>query len=109
MKTRDERVAAIAYRRFLARGGEHGHDVEDWLAAEAEVANEVYEVVVVEPGPNVIEVLRVLRDVSGRGLPDLKAAIETTPFVLMRGSLVDGQRTREAVESVHGRIELRPA
>ncbi len=31
-------VAARAYERFLARGGEHGHDVEDWLAAEAESA-----------------------------------------------------------------------
>lgn len=30
-------VARRAYEKFLARGGQHGHDVEDWLAAEAEV------------------------------------------------------------------------
>ncbi|MEO8549612.1 MAG: DUF2934 domain-containing protein [Kofleriaceae bacterium] len=30
-------VAARAYERFIARGGEHGHDVEDWVAAEAEL------------------------------------------------------------------------
>ncbi|HEY0252318.1 MAG TPA: DUF2934 domain-containing protein [Kofleriaceae bacterium] len=30
-------VAAKAYELFLARGGEHGHDVEDWLAAEAQL------------------------------------------------------------------------
>ena len=30
-----EEVQAEAYRLFLDRGGEHGHDVEDWLAAEA--------------------------------------------------------------------------
>ena len=29
-----EEVRAEAYRRFLDRGGVHGHDVEDWLAAE---------------------------------------------------------------------------
>ena len=35
--TRDERVRAAAYRRFVARGGENGNDVEDWLEAEREV------------------------------------------------------------------------
>jgi hypothetical protein len=35
--SRTERVAARAYELFAARGYEHGHDVEDWLAAEAEV------------------------------------------------------------------------
>ncbi|HEY1552624.1 MAG TPA: DUF2934 domain-containing protein [Kofleriaceae bacterium] len=34
---RNARVAARAYELFAARGFEHGHDVEDWLAAEAEV------------------------------------------------------------------------
>ena len=35
--SRNERVAARAYELFAARGYEHGHDVEDWLAAEAEI------------------------------------------------------------------------
>ena len=30
-----EEVRAEAYRLYSDRGGEHGHDVEDWLAAEA--------------------------------------------------------------------------
>lgn len=36
----EEREAMIrdgAYYRFLRRGGAHGHDMEDWLAAEAEL------------------------------------------------------------------------
>ncbi len=33
----DEAVAARAYEKFLARGGEHGYHIEDWLAAEAEL------------------------------------------------------------------------
>ena len=109
MHTPDERIAAIAYERYLARGCEHGHHVEDWLAAEAQLAREVYEVILVEPGPNTIELLRTLREVSGRGLADLKIAIETTPFVVLRGSLADAQRAGAAVESLQGRIELRPA
>lgn len=32
-----EHVARLAYAKFVERGGEHGHDVEDWLAAEAEL------------------------------------------------------------------------
>jgi hypothetical protein len=30
-------IAARAYERFCTRGHEHGHDVEDWLAAEREL------------------------------------------------------------------------
>ena len=30
-------IAGRAYELFLERGGEHGHDVEDWLRAEGEI------------------------------------------------------------------------
>ncbi len=33
-----EQIARRAYELFLARGGEHGHDVEDWLQAERELS-----------------------------------------------------------------------
>ncbi len=32
---REERIRAAAYARYEARGREPGHEVEDWLAAEA--------------------------------------------------------------------------
>lgn len=32
-------IARRAYERFEARGFEHGHDIEDWLAAESDVRN----------------------------------------------------------------------
>jgi hypothetical protein len=31
-------IALRAYELFLERGGEHGHDVDDWLRAEFELA-----------------------------------------------------------------------
>ena len=34
-----ESVAERAYRRFQDRGGEHGHDLEDWLEAERELSD----------------------------------------------------------------------
>lgn len=30
-------IARRAHEKFLERGGQHGYDVEDWLAAEAEL------------------------------------------------------------------------
>jgi hypothetical protein len=33
-----EATAKRAYELYLARGGEHGRDAEDWLRAEAELS-----------------------------------------------------------------------
>jgi hypothetical protein len=33
-----EDIATRAYELFVERGGEHGHDWEDWLSAEQELA-----------------------------------------------------------------------
>jgi hypothetical protein len=35
-----EEIARRAYEIFLARGGEHGRDLEDWARAEAELLSE---------------------------------------------------------------------
>jgi hypothetical protein len=37
LRSRQERIAEIAYYRALARGFEPGHELEDWLVAEAEI------------------------------------------------------------------------
>jgi heme oxygenase len=37
MDGRYEDVARRAYDLFLARGGQHGHDVDDWLEAERQL------------------------------------------------------------------------
>jgi hypothetical protein len=33
----DGDIARRAYELYLSRGGEHGHDVEDWVQAEREL------------------------------------------------------------------------
>jgi DUF2934 family protein len=35
-----EEIAQRAYEIFLARGGEPGHDLDDWLQAESELLRE---------------------------------------------------------------------
>ena len=37
-----EEVRAEAYRLYVDRGGEDGHDIEDWLAAEALVRGRMH-------------------------------------------------------------------
>jgi len=37
VKTLQERIQLRAYELFEARGREHGHDLDDWLRAEAEI------------------------------------------------------------------------
>ena len=32
-----DEIAQEAYRRYLQRGGDHGHDFDDWLEAEREL------------------------------------------------------------------------
>jgi hypothetical protein len=36
----DDDVRARAYQRYLERGGEHGADFDDWLAAERDLRKE---------------------------------------------------------------------
>ena len=33
-------IARRAYERFCERGGEHGHDMEDWLLAERDLGGD---------------------------------------------------------------------
>ena len=35
------KIAERAYFYFLQRGGEHGHDLDDWLKAEREILAEM--------------------------------------------------------------------
>jgi len=37
MMTMRTQIAQRAYELYIARGYQHGHDVEDWLRAEAEL------------------------------------------------------------------------
>lgn len=34
MKASPEQIARLAHQLWMERGGEHGHDAEDWLRAE---------------------------------------------------------------------------
>ncbi|HJZ84879.1 MAG TPA: ribosomal protein L7/L12 [Polyangia bacterium] len=103
-----EQIAARAYQRFIERGCEHGHDVEDWLAAEGELAT--YEVVLLASGASMIEVLRELRALTGMGLREIKDAIDAGPLTIARSApLADAEAIRDRMQAWGASIEVRRA
>jgi ribosomal protein L7/L12 len=107
MQTISDRIAVRAYERFLTRGGEHGHDVEDWLAAETELTRTPCDVVLATSGPNTIELVRALRDLTGLGLPEIRTLIEALPRRIQRAeSVAAADRFRAALEPLGARVEI---
>ena len=101
-------IATLAYQRFLARGGAHGHDVEDWLAAEAELMRAPHDVVLLEAGPNPIELVRVLREVTGKQLTHVRALVGSVPVIVKRGTFLEADAARQALHAIGAQVELRP-
>ncbi len=40
MESKLQKIAERAYHKFVMRGGEHGHDLADWVEAEKEIEAE---------------------------------------------------------------------
>lgn len=100
-----DQISARAYQRFVERGCEHGHDVEDWIAAERELAR--YQIVLESPGSNLIEVLRELRDVTGMELRELKDRIDAGRLMLRRAAPIDeAEAIRERLQAVGADLDI---
>jgi len=105
-----EQIAARAYQRFLERGGQHGHDVEDWLAAKEELqrSRERYEVLLVDAGARVIEIVRIVRELTGMDLRKVKELIDAAPSPLLPdASRSDADALKARLEALGARIDLR--
>jgi large subunit ribosomal protein L7/L12 len=102
-----DQIAARAYQRFVERGCEHGHDVEDWIAAERELAR--YQIVLDAPGSNLIEVLRELRDVTGMELRELKDRIDAGRFMVRRAATSgEAEAIRERMQALGAQLTINP-
>jgi ribosomal protein L7/L12 len=109
MEITKEQIALRAYERFVARGGEHGHDLEDWIAAEADLrASMRFDVVLLAPGAKEIEVMRTIRDLTNLPLRAIKTAMESAPRTIKRAAT---QRTaemlRSRLEKLGARVDVR--
>jgi ribosomal protein L7/L12 len=109
METTLEQIAARAYQRFLERGGEHGHDVEDWLAAKEELerGGQRYDVRLLAGGPRVIEVVRTIRDLTSMPLREVEDIVDTPPATLrLDASAADAEMLKARLEALGARIEI---
>ena len=105
-----EQIAARAYERFVERGGQHGHDVEDWIAAKEDLerSQRRYDVELVDPGARLIEVVRTLRDLTGMGLRDIDDLVAAPPGTLRReASVAEAEALKTRLEAVGARVDLR--
>lgn len=108
----NEQIAERAFQKFLERGGEHGRDVEDWLKSEEEIRRErsAYEVVLLDGGQREIELVRAVRDLTGKSLRQVQTMLEELPRPIKRaGNHSEAQKVQQSLEKLGAKVELRAA
>ena len=76
-------------------------------AAAAEEKTE-FDVILAEVGAEKIKVIKVVREISGLGLAEAKAAVEGVPHTLKEAlSKDDAEAMKKQVEEVGGKVELK--
>jgi predicted unusual protein kinase regulating ubiquinone biosynthesis (AarF/ABC1/UbiB family) len=69
-----------------------------------------YQVVVVEPGENVIELIRFVRDLTGMSLRDVKDAIDRGPWTMKDGvAFKEADALRAKLQAAGAVVEVRPS
>ena len=76
-------------------------------AAPAEEKTE-FDVVLADIGPEKIKVIKVVREITGLGLAEAKAAVEGTPKTLKEAvSKDEAEELKKKVEEAGGKVELK--
>ncbi len=76
-------------------------------AAAAEEKTE-FDVVLVEAGASKINVIKAVREITGLGLTEAKAAVEGTPKTLKEGvSKEDAEKFKKLLETAGAKVELK--
>ena len=77
-------------------------------AAAAEEEKTEFDVVLVEAGANKINVIKVVREVTGLGLKEAKELVDTPPKALKEGvSKEEAEEIKKKVEEAGAKVELK--
>lgn len=77
-------------------------------AAAAEEEKTEFNVVLVDSGANKINVIKVVRALTGLGLKEAKDAVEGTPATLKEGvSKADAEEAKKQLEEAGAKVELK--
>ena len=77
-------------------------------AAPAAEEKTEFDVVLVEVGSEKIKVIKAVREITGLGLAEAKAAVEATPKALKKGvSKDEAEELKKKLEEVGAKVELK--
>ena len=77
-------------------------------AAPAAEEKTEFDVILAEIGSEKIKVIKVVREITGLGLADAKAAVEAAPKALKEGiSKEDAEEIKKKLEEVGAKVELK--
>ena len=77
-------------------------------AAAAEEEKDAFDVILVDSGANKINVIKVVKEVTGLGLADAKALVDGAPKVIKEGvKKEDAEAIKKKVEEAGGKVVLK--
>ena len=77
-------------------------------AAAAEEEKTEFDVILAEAGATKMQVIKVVKEITGLGLAEAKAAVEGVPHTLKEGlSKDDAEAMKKQVEEAGGKVELK--
>lgn len=77
-------------------------------AAPAEEEKTEFDVVLAEVGPNKMAVIKAVKDITGLGLKEAKAAVDGAPTTLKeQASKADAEEMKKKLEETGAKIELK--
>ena len=76
-------------------------------AAEAAAEKTEFDVVLENFGAEKIKVIKVVREITGLGLADAKALVESAPKAIKEGLSKDAEALKKQLEEVGAKVELK--
>ncbi|EKF1568183.1 50S ribosomal protein L7/L12 [Campylobacter coli] len=107
VKEFEEKFGVSAAPVMVAGGAVAGGAVAGGAAAAAEEKTE-FDIVLVDGGAKKIEVIKIVRALTGLGLKEAKDAVEQTPSTLKEGvAKADAEETKKQLEEAGAKVELK--
>ncbi|EAK1593703.1 50S ribosomal protein L7/L12 [Campylobacter coli] len=107
VKEFEEKFGVSAAPVMVAGGAAAGGAAAGGAAAVAEEKTE-FDIVLVDGGAKKIEVIKIVRALTGLGLKEAKDAVEQTPSTLKEGvAKADAEETKKQLEEAGAKVELK--
>ena len=93
-------VSASTMAMMAPQGALEGREVEE--------ERSIFNVVLTEAGANKIQVIKVVKDATGKGLKEAKDMVDNLPVTLKEGVKKDeAEELKKKVEAAGGKVELK--